>query len=95
MLGINYNKKEDLLKDINNGRIQTEIYEYLIELQEMYGDINEDEVYEYFDAEFDNGFIDWEMISNPHNEIELLLHNLIANVYVRFKEDGIQKAVLK
>lgn len=90
MMGINYKKKEDLIKNINNGRIQTEIYDYLTELQETHENINEDEVYEYFDAEFDDvGFINWEMISNPRNEIELLLHNLIANVYMRLCEDKV------
>lgn len=92
MMGINYKKKEELIKNINNGRIQAEIYDYLTELQEINGLINKDEVYEYFDAEFDDvGFINWEMISNPRNEIELLLHNLIANVYIRFNEDRILK----
>lgn len=87
-MGINYKKKEDLIKNINNGRIQAEIYDYLTELQEINGLINKDEVYEYFDAEFDDmGFIDWKMISNPRSEIELLLHNLISNVYTRLCED--------
>ena len=44
MLGINYNRKEDLIKDINSGRIQTKIYNYFAELQEFNGDINENEI---------------------------------------------------
>ncbi len=96
MLGINYNRKEDLIKDINSGRVQTEIYDYFTELQEFYGDINEDEVYEYFEAEIgDTGFIDWKMINNPQSELELLLHDLIANVYTRFNEDKVCKLVIK
>ncbi len=92
MMGINYKKKEDLIKNINNGRIQAEIYDYLTELQEINGLINKDEVYEYFDAEFDDmGFIDWKMISNPQSELELIIHNLITNVYTRLCEDIIQK----
>ncbi len=96
MLGINYNRKEDLIKDINSGRIQTEIYNYFAELQEVNGDINENEIYEYFEAEFnDMGFIDWKMISNPQSELELILHNLITNVYTRFNEDKVCKLVIK
>ena len=52
--------------------------------------LNDKEVYCFFDAEIGNNYINDEMLMNPRDEISLVLHNLISNVYRRFIKESKQ-----
>lgn len=86
---------EELIEEINNGKLQQDIYEYLKELdsdkeQRLEEPLNDKEVYCFFDAEIGNNYISYEMLMNPYDETSLVLHNLISNVYRRFIKESNQ-----
>lgn len=71
---------EELIEEINNGKLQQDIYEYLKELdsdkeQRLEEPLNDKEVYCFFDAEIGNNYISYEMLMNPYDETSLVLHN--------------------
>ncbi|MBS6686403.1 hypothetical protein [Thomasclavelia spiroformis] len=96
MLMIILKDKEELIEEINNGKLQQDIYEYLKELdsdkeQRIEEPLNDKEVYSFFDAEIGgNNYISYEKLMNPYDEISLVLHNLISNVYRRFIKESNQ-----
>lgn len=81
MLGFIIKNEDDLIKKINNGLLQKEIYDYLDEIT-----INDD-LYEYFEAEINNIYYSYEDIETPTDSISLTLNILIKNVYERFLEE--------
>lgn len=94
MLMFIYNKKEDVIKAVQNGQMQSGIYDYLKELEKdnlLYpqakNDLTKDTICEFFEAEIDGKYISDEQIQNPNNAIELLLNNIILAVYDRWKTE--------
>lgn len=83
MLGFIIKNEDDLIKKINNGLLQKEIYDYLDEI------IINDDLYEYFEADCDDRFYSYEDIKNPIDSISLTLNIVIQNVYKRFLEDNV------
>lgn len=95
MLMFIYKKKEDIVKEVHNGALQQSIYEYLQQLEEdnlLYpqmcnNDLSRERICEYFDAEVEDGYIDYKHLLNPSNEIEILLNNIILAVYDRWENE--------
>lgn len=96
MLQFTFKDKEDMIKKINNGEVQEEIYRTLVDVlfnityyEKMCSyHLTKDTVYEYFEAEFENcDFVSDEEIRNSQNEIASTLHNVITNVYNRFEQN--------
>ncbi len=98
MLQFIFKNKEDMIKRINNGEVQNDIYNYFAELtydNTYYPDMCNSkltketafEAFDYFDAQFDDFFISDNEIANSSNEIASTLHNVISNVYERFEQE--------
>lgn len=95
MLMFIYKKKEDIIREIQNGAMQQSIYEYLEQLEEdnlLYpqmcnNDLSRERICEYFEAEVGDNSIGWEHILDPSSGIELLLNNIILSVYDRWKNE--------
>lgn len=96
MLQFSFIDKEDMIKKINNGEVQEEIYRTLADIlfDNTYyegmcsNNLSKDTVYEYFEAEFEYcDFVSDEEIRNSENEVASILHNVIANVYNRFEQN--------
>lgn len=85
--------KEELIKKIKDGYYQEEILEYI---EELYNErvehpdwhlnepLNENTVFDFFDAEIKDTYISSDDLKIPTNDISLLLHNVIENTYQRF-----------
>lgn len=95
MLQFIFKDKQEMIKKINNGELQNEIYNYFASIiydNTYYPDmcnseLTEDKVFDYFDAQFDDFFITDNEITNSSNEIASTLHNVIKNVYERFEQE--------
>lgn len=93
MLGLNYKNEEQLNKEIFSGKLQREIFNYIKEIylnHEIYpemctSEINKENVYDYFDAQIGDMYIEDEMICSPgRNKYVTIFHNLIEAVYEEF-----------
>lgn len=96
MILLSFENIEEMIKDIQNGYIQHCIYEYLEKLYEddIYKHdhkLNRENVFEYFEAQFDNLYISYEQIQKPCSEVEIILNSIILLVYERWKFDTLKK----
>lgn len=87
MLQFIYLSNEELIKSINNGALQEEIIRYFNELTEDDEDLNDETVFDYFEAQVGDEYIGYQCINNPVDPVSMLIHNAVKNVYERFKNE--------
>lgn len=82
MMTLRYFNSKDMIQKIEDKEFYSDIFaeiESICEYHESF--LNEDEIFEHFEVQFDDSYLEWEKIKYPESAAEKKINEFIIRIY--------------